>query len=76
MRGTTVRRRLNHKIKRIEENLSAVARNPEVVFLMQGEDADQAKRQHYRGNIPDKTRLLVVTFKGYAIAGQGDVSEF
>ena len=51
-------------------------RKPEVVFLMPGEDADQAKRQHYRGNIPDKTRLLVVTFKGYAIAGQGDVSEF
>ena len=51
-------------------------RKPEVVFLMPGEDADQAKRQHYRDNIPDDARFLVVTFKGYAIAGQGDVSEF
>ena len=71
-----MRRQLNRKIKRIEEKVSAVAKRSEVMFLMPGEDTDQAKRQHYRRNIPDKTRLLVVTFKGYAIAGQCDVSEF
>ena len=43
---------------------------------MPGEDVDEAKRQHYRDNFPAAARFLVVTFKGYAIAGQGNVSEF
>ncbi len=43
---------------------------------MPDEDVDKAKRQHYRANFSATARFFVVTFKGYPIAGQGDVSEF
>ena len=58
-----MRRQLNRKINRIEEKLSAVARRPEVMFLMPGEDVDEAKQQRYGDNIPDDARLLIVTFR-------------
>jgi len=57
-----MRRQLNRKINRIEEKLSAVARRPEVMFLMPGEDVDEAKKQRYGENIPDDSRLLIVAF--------------
>ena len=43
---------------------------------MPSEDVDEAKRQHDRDNFPTAARFLVVTFKGYEIAGQVNVSEF
>ena len=57
-----MRRQLNRKIKRIEEKVSAVAKRSEVMFLMPGEDLDEAKKQRYGDNIPDDARLLIVTF--------------
>jgi hypothetical protein len=38
-----MRRQLSRKINRIEEKLSAVARRPEVMFLMPGEDLEETK---------------------------------
>ncbi|MDE0728302.1 MAG: hypothetical protein OSB82_17790 [Alphaproteobacteria bacterium] len=58
-----MRRQLSRKINRLEEKLSAVARRPEVMFLMPGEDVDEAKQQRYGDNIPDDARLLIVTFR-------------
>ena len=58
-----MRRQLSRKINRLEEKLSAVARRPEVMFLMPGEDIDEAKKQRYGDNIPDDARLLIVTFR-------------
>ena len=58
-----MRRQLNRKINRLEEKLSAVARRPEVMFLMPSEDVDEAKQQRYGDNIPDDARLLIVTFE-------------
>ena len=58
-----MRRQLSRKINRLEEKLSAVARRPEVMFLMPGEDVDEAKQQRYGDNIPDDARLLIVTFE-------------
>ena len=58
-----MRRHLNRKINRIEEKLSAVAGKTEVMFLMPGEDLDEAKRQRYGNDLPNDARLLIVTFK-------------
>ena len=58
-----MRRQLNRKINRIEGKLSTAARRSEVMFLMPGEDIDEAKKQRYGDNIPDDARLLIVTFK-------------
>ena len=58
-----MRRQLSRKIKRMEEKLSAVAKRPEVIFLVTGEDIDEAKRQRYGDEIPDDSRLLIVTFR-------------
>ena len=58
-----MRRQLSRKINRLEEKLSAVARRPEVMFLMPGEDVDESKQQRYGDNIPDDARLLIVTFR-------------
>ena len=58
-----MRRQLNRKINRIEEKLSSVARKPEVVFLLQGEDLNEAKRQRFGDNIPDDSRILIVIFR-------------
>jgi hypothetical protein len=58
-----MRRQLNRKINRLEEKLSAVARRPEVMFLMPGEDLDEAKRQRYGNDLPNDARLLIVTFR-------------
>ena len=58
-----MRRQLNRKIKRIEEKVSAVAKRSEVMFLMPGEDIDEAKRQRFGDDIPDDAQLLVVTFR-------------
>ena len=58
-----MRRQLNRKINRIEQKLSAVASIPEVMFLMPGEDIDEAKRQRFGDGIPDDAQLLVVTFR-------------
>ena len=33
------------------------------MFLMPGEDVDEAKQQRYGDNIPDDARLLIVTFR-------------
>ena len=57
-----MRRQLNRKIKRIEEKLSAVAKRPEVMFLMPGEDIEEAKQQRYGDDIPDDSEILIVTF--------------
>ena len=54
---------MNRKINRLEEKLSAVARRPEVMFLMPGEDLDEAKRQRYENDLPNDARLLIVTFR-------------
>ena len=56
--------------------LLLTARKPEVMFLMSGKNIDQAERQRYRENTPDETRLLVITFKGHTIEGQGDVPKY
>ena len=58
-----MRRQLNRKINRIEEKLSAVARRPEVMFLMPGEDLEETKKQRYGNDIPNDARLLIVTFR-------------
>ena len=58
-----MRRQLNRKIKRIEEKLSAVARRPEVMFLMPGEDIDKAKQQRFGNNLPNDAEVLIVTFE-------------
>ena len=58
-----MRRQLSRKIKRIEQKLSAVASIPEVMFLMPGEDIDEAKRQRYGDDIPDDSQLSIVTFR-------------
>ncbi|MFP6704872.1 MAG: hypothetical protein VCE75_02270 [Alphaproteobacteria bacterium] len=57
-----MRRQLSRKINHLEEKLSAVARRPEVMFLMPGEDVGEAKQQRYGDNNPDDARLLIVTF--------------
>ena len=57
-----MRRQLSRKIKRIEDKLTAVAGISKVMFLMPHENVDEAKRQRYGDDIPDDTRLLVVTF--------------
>ena len=58
-----MRRQLNRKIKRIEEKLSVVARRPEVMFLMPGEDLDKAKQQRFGNNLPNDAEVLIVTFE-------------
>ena len=58
-----MRRQLSRKINRLEEKLSAVAKRPEVMFLMPGEDIEEAKQQRYGDDIPDDSRLLIVTFR-------------
>ena len=58
-----MRRQLNRKINRLEEKLSAVARRPEVMFLMPGEDLDEAKRQRYGNDLPNDAEVLIVTFR-------------
>ncbi len=58
-----MRRHLNRKINRIEEKLSAVAGKTEVMFLMPGEDLDEAKRQRYGNDLPNDAQVLVVTFR-------------
>ena len=58
-----MRRQLSRKIKRIEQKLSTVARRPEVMFLMPGEDIDEAKQQRYGDDIPDDSQLSIVTFR-------------
>ena len=58
-----MRRQLNRKIKRIKEKLSAVARRPEVIILMPGEEMAEAKKQRYGYDLPDDARLLIVTFR-------------
>ena len=58
-----MRRQLNRKINRLEEKLSAVARRPEVMFLMPGEDLDEAKRQRYGHDLPNDAEVLIVTFR-------------
>ena len=57
-----MRRQLSRKINRLEEKLSAVGGKSEVMFLMPNENEDEAKRQRYGDDIPDDSRLLVVTF--------------
>ena len=57
-----MRRQLSRKINRLEEKLSSVAGKSEVMFLMPGEDLAEAKRQRYGDDMPDDSRLLVVTF--------------
>ena len=66
--GAGIRRKLNRNINRIEKKLSAVDRRSEVMFLMPGEDVDEAKRQRYGDKIPDEARILIVTFR----SAQGD----
>jgi hypothetical protein len=58
-----MRRQLNRKINRLEEKLSAVARRPEVMFLMPGEDLAEAKKQRYGNDLPDDAQVLVVSFR-------------
>ena len=58
-----MRRQLSRKINRLEEKLSAVAKRPEVMFLMPDDDIDGAKRQRYGDGVPDDSRLLIVTFR-------------
>ena len=58
-----MRRQLSQKIKRMEEKLSAVAGKTEVMFLMPGEDLDEAKRQRYGNDLPNDAQVLVVTFE-------------
>ena len=58
-----MRRQLSRKIKRIEEKLFVVARRPKVMFLMPDYDIDGAKWQRYGDDIPDDSRLLIVTFR-------------
>ena len=58
-----MRRQLSRKINRIEEKLSAVARRPEVMFLMPGEDLEETKKQRYGDDIPDDAEVLIVTFR-------------
>ena len=58
-----MRRQLSRKIKRMEEKLSAVAGKTEVMFLMPGEDLDEAKRQRYGNDLPNDAQVLVVTFE-------------
>jgi hypothetical protein len=57
-----MRRQLSQKIKRIEDKLSAVAGISKVMFLMPNQNLVEAKRQRYGDDIPDDSRLLVVTF--------------
>lgn len=57
-----MRRQLNRKIKRIEDKLSAVSGISKVMFLMPNQNLVEAKRQRYGDDIPDDSRLLVVTF--------------
>ena len=58
-----MRRQLSQKTKRMEEKLSAVAKRSEVMFLMPGEDLDEAKKQRYGDNIPDDFQFVIVTFR-------------
>ena len=58
-----MRRQLSRKINRIEEKLSAVARRPEVMFLMPGEDLEETKKQRYGDDFPDDAEVLIVTFR-------------
>jgi len=57
-----MRRQLSRRIKRLEEKLSAVAGISKVMFLMPNQNLVEAKRQRYGDDIPDDSRLLVVTF--------------
>ena len=58
-----MRRQLSRTIKRMEEKLSAVAEKTEVMFLMPGEDLEEAKRQRYGNDLPNDAQVLVVTFE-------------
>ena len=58
-----MRRQLSRKINRIEKKLSAVAGKTEVMFLMPGEDLDEAKRQRYGNDLSNDAQVLVVTFR-------------
>ena len=40
-----------------------MARRPEVMLLMPDDDIDGAKRQRYGDDIPDDSRLFIVTFR-------------
>jgi len=57
-----MQRQLSRRIKRLEEKLSAVAGISKVMFLMPNENEDEAKSQRYGIDVPDDSRLLVVTF--------------
>jgi len=57
-----MRRQLSQKINRLEDKLSAVAGISKVMFLMPNQNLVEAKRQRYGDDIPDDSRLLVVTF--------------
>ena len=61
--GAGLRCQLNRNINRIEKKLSAVARRSEVMFLMPGEDVDEAKRHRYGDKIHDDSGILIVTFR-------------
>jgi hypothetical protein len=58
-----MRRHLSRKINRLEEKLSAVARRPGVMFLMPGEDIDEAKQQRYGNSLPNDAEVLIVCFE-------------
>ena len=58
-----MRRQLSRKINRLEEKLSAVARRPEVMFLIPGEDVDEAKKQRCGNDLPNDAEVLIVTFR-------------
>ena len=58
-----MQRQLSRKIQRIGEKLFLVAKRPEVMFLMPDYDIDGAKWQRYGDDIPDDSRLLIVTFR-------------
>ena len=57
-----MRRQLSRKINRLEDKLTAVAGISKVMFLMPNQNLVEAKRQRYGDDIPDDSRLLVVTF--------------
>ena len=57
-----MRRQLSRKINRLEDKLTAVSGISKVMFLMPNQNLVEAKRQRYGDDIPDDSRLLVVTF--------------
>lgn len=63
-----MRRQLNRKVIRLEKKLSAKTKRPQVLFLLPGEDLDEAKRQRFGDEIPDDAELLIVSFRGTADA--------